>query len=360
MTDLIQINGRFLSQPVTGVQRYALELFKHMDLLLDEPAFRHLRLVCLVPSNQADLPPWKNIAIRKVGINRGNLWEQLDLPFHARGGMLFSPANIGPWLHSRQAVTLHDASVFAVPEAYTRSFREKYMFIFKRLARTARLLLTDSVFSQRELARYLSLPLSRFSVIPLGGDHLNGIPADETILDRHSLPRKTYIFTVASQSLHKNFGRVLEVAARLGEGVQFVVAGGSYDRVFQQSGAQPVPANVKMLGYINDNELKALYENALAFIFPSRYEGFGLPVLEAMNCGCPVLCSNAASLPEVGGRAALYFDPLDVDGISALIKVVQADPDLQVVLRERGIEQASNFRWEKTARLTLAALASCL
>jgi glycosyltransferase involved in cell wall biosynthesis len=165
---------------------------------------------------------------------------------------------------------------------------------------------------------------------------------------------------VASQSSHKNFSRLLEAARHLEDGLQLVAAGGSYGTVFQKSAALSISANVHMLGYINDHELKALYENALAFIFPSTYEGFGLPVLEAMNCGCPVLCSKAASLPEVAGPAALYFDPLDVNEIRDLIVKLQADPGMQSDLSRRGREQAAGFSWMKTASETLAALLTCL
>jgi glycosyltransferase involved in cell wall biosynthesis len=355
----IFINGRFLAQPVTGVQRYAHELFRHVDLILQETG-PDVRLICLAPPESKNLPDWKRIEVRRVGVNIGNLWEQIDLPIAARGNFLFSPTNIGPILYSNQAVTLHDASIFAVPQAYTRTFRAKYALTFRSLVRIAKLILTDSVFSQRELSHYLGVPASRFKVIPLGGDHLNAIPADSSTLQRHGLAKHSYIFSVASQSSHKNFSSLLEAARQLENGLQFAAAGGSYGTVFQKSVAQSVPTNVRMLGYINDHELKALYENALAFIFPSTYEGFGLPVLEAMNCGCPVLCSKAASLPEVAGPAALYFDPMDVNEISDLIVKLQSDPGLQGDLSRRGREQAAGFSWMKTARETLAALLTCL
>ncbi len=360
MTNLIFINGRFLGQPVTGVQRYALELFRQMDLILQEANFKHLRLVCLAPREVSVFPEWEKIEVRRVGFNQGNLWEQVDLPLIAGGKLLFSPANTGPLFYSNQVITFHDASVFAVPQAYTLPFRMKYQLIFQSLVRLAKATLTDSHFSQRELAHYLGVPANHFSVILLGGDHLKAAPADNSILQRHGLLPHQYILGVASQSIHKNFGRVLEAARQLEGDIQFAVAGGSYGRVFQKSGEQSIPANVHTLGYINDHELKALYENAFAFIFPSTYEGFGLPVLEAMSCGCPVLCSNAASLPEVAGEAALYFDPGDVDGMVALIKKLMADPELQTGLSRRGREQADAFPWENTARATLAVLATCL
>jgi glycosyltransferase involved in cell wall biosynthesis len=298
-----------------------------------------------------------------VGNNRGNLWEQIDLPYHTQGKMLFSPANTGPFYVSNQILTFHDASVFAMPEAYSLAFRAKYWFIFKNLVRTARLILTDSRFSQQELARYLKVPAERFLVITLGGDHLQATQPDSDILQKTGLSTGTYLLTVSSQSRHKNFGCVLEAARLVKSRVDFVTVGGSFQQVFHHKGkieAKTLPPNIHALGYVNDNQLKALYENALGYIFPSLYEGFGLPVLEAMSCACPVLCSNAASLPEVGGEAALYFDPLDANSLADVIERFLSDPTLRSNIQARGLKQAARFTWEKTAHQTLKALVSCL
>jgi glycosyltransferase involved in cell wall biosynthesis len=360
MPGTIYINGKFLSKPVTGVQRYALEVLRCMDALLQEDAYRSLRMVCLAPPGEYPLPGWANIELRPVGVNRDNIWEQIDLPFYARGRLLFSPCNTGPLFYSNQAITFHDAAIFGVPDAYSRAFRARYALTFHVLARISRLVLTDSLFSQAELSRHLGLPPGRFKVILLGGDHLKEVQADASILERERLSRGAYFLSVASQSAHKNFASVLRVADRFSSTARFAAAGGSFKRVFQQTEARPVPPNVHLLGYVNDRELKALYENALGFIFPSTYEGFGLPVLEAMNCGCPVLCSRAASLQEVGGEAALYFDPLDVDDLAAAVQNFLTNPHLADDLRSAGLKQASAFPWEKTARETLTALAACL
>jgi glycosyltransferase involved in cell wall biosynthesis len=350
------INGRFLSQPLTGVQRYARELLRAIDVLLsDAGPWQGLRIICLVPPCDIKMPIWRHIESRRVGINRGNFWEQIDLPLFLQGRFLFSPANIGPWFYSNQAVTFHDASTFAMPGAYSRPFRLKYGLIFNRLVHTARIILTDSRFSQLELSHYLETPAERFLIIGLGGDHFRDIAPDLTVLERHNLEKKKYLLTVASQSPHKNFGRILQVANSLTD-VEFVAAGGSFKKVFKQSSFDSIPSNVHILGYVNDYELKALYENALGFIFPSLYEGFGLPVLEAMNSGCPVLSSNAASLSEVGGEAALYFDPCDVNNITTAIRTFLSDSSLQDKLRVKGLTHAQNYTWEKTARATLAAL----
>lgn len=353
----IFINGRFLTQPVTGVQRHSLELLRQMDCLLVPPAGSVLpRLVCLAPHETFEHPGWKNIEIRQVGLNKGNVWEQVDLPIYAGGELLFSPANIGPFHYHNQVVTFHDASVFAVPEAYSRSFRTKYMFVFRQLAQRARRILTVSDFSRQELAHYLNVSPERFTVTLNGSNHLDYIERDTEILKRNHLEKNSYLFIVASQSRHKNLHNVFEALKLIKTDFKVVAAGGSFKRVFQESGNGLYPANVQFLGYINDRELKALYENALGFIFPSTYEGFGLPVLEAMRCGCPVLCSKAASMPEVAGEAALYFDPHQIDDIARAFDDFLSAPQLHEQLRATGREQAARFEWSKTARQTLEIL----
>jgi len=350
----LYVNGRFLTKTVTGVIRYSLELLRQVDALLETDTYAGIRVTCLAPPEQLIEPGWKNIVIRKVGGNRQNLWEQIDLPLFARGQVLFSPGNSGPVLHSRQVVTLHDASVFAFPGAYSLAFRIKYHMILRMLVRSARLILTVSQFSRQELAKYLGISNDRFNVIYNGSDHLACLAPDYQILERNHLKKRGYLLTVASNSSHKNFTSLVSAARKIhNQDIQFVVVGGTFRRIFQSGGMTDVPENVQLLGYVNDNELKALYENAAGFIFPSLYEGFGLPVLEAMQAGCPVLSADSASLPEVGGDAALYFDPLNPDEIASRIDSFLSDPGLRETMRSRGFEQSARFRWETTARNTL-------
>lgn len=355
MPNVVAINGRFLTQPVTGVQRYATALLGAIDNLLGDERFPSIQFECLIPPETSVIPEWRNIYARKAGRLHGNAWEQFELPFFAGGKMLFSPANIGPVLYGRQSLTFHDASVFAVPQAYSKAFQIKYRFVFKSLAPRATLIFTDSQFSQHELARYLKQPIEKFKVIPLGSDHILNIQSDSQILGHAGLSKGEYLLTVASNSIHKNFRLVIDMARKMKD-ITFVAVGGSFSSVFQESGYGSPPPNVHLLGYVNDGQLKALYENALGFILPSLYEGFGFPVLEAMRCGCPVLCSNAASLPEVGGDAALYFDPTNPGRLEEVLIRFLENPKIQERLRVLGYQQAARFTWEKTACNVLESL----
>jgi glycosyltransferase involved in cell wall biosynthesis len=356
----IFVNGRFLTQPSAGVQRYSLELLNHFDCLLADEAYAGIKMICLVPPGDSNTPGWKNIELRKVGINKANLWEQIDLAIYAGGQLLFSPANTGPFYYANQVITIHDASVFRGLGTYKPLFRAKHIALFWMLGRIAKLVLTDSHFSQQELAHFLLIPINRLRVILLGGDHLNEAVADISILQKNYLLKNSYFLSVATQARHKNLARISQAEAVAEADIELVMVGARYEKLFHQGENQSLSAWVHLLGHVSDNELKALYENALALIFPSLYEGFGLPVLEAMHSGCPVLCSNAASLPEVGGSAALYFDPLNAIEMNTVIKKFLADPALQTDLRRRGLLQAARFTWELTARATLNALAECL
>ena len=351
----IYINGRFLTQPVTGVQRYSLALMRYFDLLLEEKFYsEEIKLVCLAPNEDfVAKPAWKNIEVRRIGIGKKNIWEQIDLPLYLNGQLLFSPANTGPFHYANQIVTVHDASVFAVPFAYSSAFRFKHTFIIRELTKRASMVLTDSKFSQHELARYLGTEIERFSVIHLGADHLSEISPDEKILQRYHLKYRKYLLLVASQSPHKNFERVVKAIKLLGTNFTIVSVGGDYQKVFKKNTpGLLLPSNIMILDYVSDQELKTLYQNALGFIFPSIYEGFGLPPLEAMQCGCPVLCSNTASLPEVLGDAAIYFDPFDIGDIAKTINKFLSEPLLQDQLREKGYARSDQFKWSTTAQKT--------
>jgi glycosyltransferase involved in cell wall biosynthesis len=294
--------------------------------------------------------------MEEVGVNRGNLWEQIDLPLYLKGGFLFSPANTGPFLYQNQAVTFHDASIFAIPHAYSFLFRLKYKLIFRSLSRLAKVIFTDSKFSQTELSRYLKQPSEKFKVIHLAGDHIDRIQPDTHILSKHNLSKDRYVFMVGSQSPHKNLATVRNAVELIKSDIKVVFAGGQYQKVFTKEIVRGTTKNLIVLGYITDEELKALYLNALGYIFPSYYEGFGLPILEAMHCGCPVLCARAASLPEVAGEAALFFDPMKASDIAQTIDNIFLDQKLRNDLIQKGYRRAKEFDWQTTAHKTIDAL----
>jgi glycosyltransferase involved in cell wall biosynthesis len=348
----VYINGRFLTQGVSGVQRFAHEMVRALDEELAKAGSEANRwsFTVLAPRGTASPIRLSRINIRTVGRLQGHLWEQLELPFHARRGLLLNLCNTGPLLPLRQLVVLHDAAVFSAPQGYTWAFVAWYRVLFTVLARTAARVLTVSEFSRRELSEHLGLRPDRVGVLLEGKEQILRVPADPSILDRHRLRDRPFLLAVSSLNPNKNFSAVTRAIELLGErSFDFVVAGARNARVFS-SGAGSLPAFVKEVGYVTDAELRALYENAACFAFPSRYEGFGLPALEAMACGCPVIAARAASIPEVCDDAALYFDPDRPEEVAARIEQVMGSAELRDALRGRGLARADRFSWEASAR----------
>jgi glycosyltransferase involved in cell wall biosynthesis len=355
------LNGRFLSQRVTGVQRYAREVVCALDAYLQRnpQLTRDLQISLLAPPDSTLNLELAQIVVRRVGRLRGQLWEQLELPLHARGQALLSLANTAPAFVARQAVTIHDASVFAVPDAYSPAFRSWYRLMLPLLGRRARCVVTTSEFSRTELVRRLGVADGRIRVVPCGHEHILAIPPQGSILQRHGLGERPYVLAVSSLSRHKNLEAVY-AAIRLLQpiGCDYVLAGPVNPRVFG-SGLNAPPGIIR-LGYVSDGELRALYENAACFVYPSRYEGFGLPPLEAMACGCPVIVARAASLPEVCGDAALYVDPDNPGELAAAIRRVLCEEGVGSELRHRGRQRAKRWTWTRSAVEMLEAVRETL
>ena len=352
------INGRFTSQAVTGVQRYAEEMLRALDGEIGRPDAAWRKAVCtlLVPRDARQLPSFKRISVRQVGRLRGHAWEQLELPWHARGGPLLSLANSGPLLKRQQVATIHDASVFAFPDAYSPAFRRWYQLLLPALGRRVRRVVTDSEFSKAELVRYARIPAEKLEVILLSGEHICAAPADCGVLTRLGIRPRAYALAVASQAKHKNFKVIVDALQYLPDRTfDVVVAGGQNPRIFGREGGALGP-EIKQAGYVSDGELRALYENAGCFIYPSLYEGFGLPPVEAMTCGCPVVVSREASLPEVCGNAALYCDGRSGKSVAESVARVMQDGALQHRLRALGRSRASELTWFGAARSMLGIL----
>jgi glycosyltransferase involved in cell wall biosynthesis len=193
----------------------------------------------------------------------------------------------------------------------------------------------------------------RIAVIPGSGEHILDLPRDEGVIRRLGLRPRRYMLAVNSHSVHKNVAGFARAATLLDRAdYDVVLAGGVNTRVFRGGWNLP-ESRLRMTGYVSDSELRSLYESAACFVYPSFYEGFGLPPLEAMACGCPVVVSRAASLPEVCGDAAVYCDPRDPVDIARAIDQVLADAAVQEDLRRRSLARARSFSWRRAARTML-------
>lgn len=352
----IYINGRFLCQKVTGVQRYAYETLRFLDQLTLSLA--NYTFTILTPSTFSCNSSFqlKNINIQSIGKLSGHLWEQIELPYYSRDGVLVNFCNTGPLIKSNQLVTIHDASVFGMPNAYSFLFRTWYKMLLSGLGSMTKRVITVSFFSKNELIKYCRINENKISVTTEGYEHILKTPSNNSILIKHNLVNKKYLLATSSLNPNKNFNSVIQaIKICKTNGFEFVIAGGANSKVFSIDGTQEI-GNAKHVGYVSDEELRALYENAACFIYPSFYEGFGLPPLEAMACGCPVIVSNTSSLPEVCGDAVIYCDPYSVEDIAAKIDLVMTQDQLRMELKNRGLSRAANFTWEKCAREVLAQI----
>ena len=346
----VYINGKFAAQRTTGVQRVASQLAHALDPLVasDTPSW-----VVLCPPGSA-LLALRHMEQRVVG-RPGlplHVWEQFVLPWHARSGLLLNLAGTAPWFARRQAMLTHDAAVFDHPDAYTRPFVFWYRLLYRRMARRAEKLFTVSEFSRSRLAARLGIASESLALLPHGSEHLAHTVPDTGVLAQHGLGDTRFLLAVASDNPTKNLAALIAAFSTLSAEptLRLVIVGGKNERVFSTRSAVADPPGVLRTGPLADAALKALYQHAVALVFPSFYEGFGLPPLEAMSCGCPVAAANAASLPEVCGDAALYFDPHSTASIAQALRRLLAEPHLRADLRQRGFARADGFRWGVSAK----------
>lgn len=350
MSERWSINGRFLTQPVSGVQRYGREILRELDTLANEShRLTHgLEMELLVPPGGTDMPRLEAIPVRQIGRSRGHVWEQTALSRHASGGLL-SLCNTGPIAHPRQIVCIHDVNTRAVPGSYAPAFRALYRILHPLLGRRAARVATVSQYSAGELARYGIAPKGKLMVVPNGHEHAKRWPAAHSPATRPLADGRSVV-AIGSPAPHKNVALLLNIADALAKaGIRLVIAGVSDSRVFTDSLGAGEADNVVWLGRLSDGEIAALLRDALCLAFPSYAEGFGLPLLEAMTMGCPVVASDRSSLPEVGGDAALYAAPDDPHAWCDLIIHLARTPALRRDLVAKGYHRAYRYSWRAGA-----------
>jgi glycosyltransferase involved in cell wall biosynthesis len=347
----IFINGRYLTQRITGVQRYAAEVVSSLDRLLKAGTLGDGHCVTLLaPTGSYQLPALKSIRLVQSGVLSGHLWEQIELPRLARDGLLFNPCGPSPLFHSCQITMLPDASVFVAPQGYSFAYRVWTRLLYLSAGLRAKAILTISKYSKGKLLDHCwTLSRKKIYVVYPGSDHMLRCGIDNGILDNLlKNGRRDYVLCVGSQQANKNVKIVTSISGWLEErGISTIITGGSNKTVYR--GEEKDEGDVTKTGYVTDSQLRALYQNARCFIFPSFEEGFGIPPLEAMHCGCPVVASSSASMPEVCGDGALYFDPHDVQGLKDALDAVLSNTVVADRLRAQGVSQVERYTWDKTA-----------
>ena len=284
---------------------------------------------------------------------------------YSGAGVIHSTYAMPPHTPLARVVTVHDVSFLRHPEWFTRRHRALLNVGVRYSARLAQRVIVPSLHTRDEVRELLHVPYERIVVTPEAADEAFrplDEPAIARTLERLHIPRP-YVLAVGNLQPRKNLTRLLAAWRRLvrdgqSDGWKLVVVGGNHgmrDPVEASVESLGIAGSVHLTGYLPHADLPALYAGASAFVFPTLYEGFGLPLLEAMACGAPVACSRVASLPEVAGDAAAFFDPRDTGDIAATLGALLADEGLRAALRARGLRRAAQFSWRACARATVGA-----
>jgi alpha-1,3-rhamnosyl/mannosyltransferase len=351
----IGVDGRAFASPAGGVRRYVWELYAAMARSggVDVVAIG----AGAVPAGVTALPA------SSLPTNLG--WMGVSLPLAARRAsvdVFHAPDYKAPlWGVHPQVVTIHDVSYARVPEwnAYRDDPARRYFY--RRGALAADRVITDSDFSRAEITAAYAIPPDRIDVVPLAA----AAALTPGSCDAARLPagvQPPYALHVGDLQTRRNLATALEAmlgVRRAGQRVTLVCAGvdrGVAGSLRERAAAAGDSSAIVFTGPVDDDALLHLYRGAEMLLYPSRYEGFGLPVLEAMQCGVPVVASRAASIPEVLGDAGLLLDPLDAAAWQTAIARVLTEPGLAGGMRDAGVERAAAFSWKRTADETLGVL----
>lgn len=339
----IAINGKFLGAPLNGVHRTAAH---YTAEVLRRAGPRHPTHV-LAP-RAVTLPGFPGIVPEAhPGLfGGGQGWEMLTLPRLARGALLLNFCNLAPLLHGNAVVMIHDAQTFLHPQDYAGRQAAAYRALLPLIARRARRILTVSDFARRSLVAHGIGTPGKIDVVHNGTDHILAVPADRRILERTGVAPGRFALALGSAKGYKNMRRLFAAfAAPAFADLPLVVAGGPPRAAYEDAGWPP-PPQARFTGFVEDAELRALYEAAAVFLFPSLTEGFGLPAVEAMHCGCPVVAARAGAMPEVCGEAARLVDPEDTDGWRAAVAAL-AEGEGRAALVAKGRARAATLTWDR-------------
>ena len=339
----IYINGRFLTRPMTGVERYAYMICKALAEMRTD-----FTIIC-PKSPVLSCYDVRNLPIIHYGFGQSHLWEQCVLPFFFIGKkdyMFFSFTGLGSILIRNKIMAIHDLSFLKNPKWFSKGYYWYYRIMTPWAVKTSKHIITVSEFSKKEILRlYPFIKEENISIAYNAVDEkiFNSLP-------QSPVPAHPFALTVSSLDPRKNFANLIEAFKGIEDCSLYIV--GSHNPIFKQEGSMKAPTDtIRFLGRVSDEELVRLYNQATCFIFPSIYEGFGLPTIEAMKCGCPVLVSDIPVLREVCGEAAIYFDPYHIEEIRNTIKqFLKKNEALQSTIIEKGFENVKRFSWEKTAK----------
>ena len=302
MVKKVIINGKFLSQKITGVQRYARETLNRLDSLVE-----NLDIELAIAEDAKDIPNLKNIKKKILSGKASVFWEQIKLPIYIKkqNAIGVHLCHVAPIIKP-DIVCIHDANVLRNPQWFTKTLVIWYGLIHSACALRAKKILTVSHFSKKELQAIFKIKDSRIENIGSGWQHIERIPYAVDTLERYNLKSKSFYFSLGTQAPHKNMKWIYQ-CARSNPNETFVLSGSFYNKVFKKT-TESLPPNVRYLGYLSDSDVKTLMKECKAFLFPSLYEGFGLPPLEALSMGTTIFASDIPIMREIFEDSVNYID----------------------------------------------------
>lgn len=337
---MILVNARFLTQKITGVQRYAIEMSRELKKI--QPSIKFVS-----PKNIVHHEIAKELEVETYGCLNGHLWEQIELPIFAKSfkdSILINLANTAPIFYRNKLVVLHDLAFVRYPENFSFFFRNFYRGFVPLIICFSKFVVTSSQFSRNEINEIYGIPKKAITVIPCSAS---------SIFNHVSSKKEGYILAVSSISPLKNFPNLIKAFSKLNiPDLELHIVGGVNNNFSHTIEGKLIKenTNIKMLGHVSDEELSSLYTKAICFVYPSFYEGFGIPPLEAQASGCPCTVSNRASLPEVLLDSALYFNPYSVDDMVEKIKMLILDKPLREKYINLGLENIKRYSWKNSAK----------
>jgi glycosyltransferase involved in cell wall biosynthesis len=359
----IGINGSMLDEHPTGVGVYSYNLINHLCEL-----YRNGHTGALTVFSPSDSFLSNKVRViklsqymrasqyGKIAALTRFLWNTFLYPFQARKyDVRISPTTHGSFFLRNQIITIHDLLSLRYNNI-SRHQRFYFKYLLPFLVSRSRLVITVSESTRQDVIHYLKCNPEKVKVVYNGYDDTKYFrqPAQDHIFKKYGI--RNYFLAVGPTYPHKNFETLLNAYSSLPPDIKktypLLIAGGMknyLDHLKNFTDSNGLSPYVYFTGYVEADLMPSLYREAFALIFPSLYEGFGFPLLEAMACGCPVLCSSTSSMPEVCGEAALYFDPLKVSSLSEAMQSLIADAYVRASLMEKGLVQAKKFSWQKTA-----------
>ena len=360
----IAINGSMLDHQPSGLGVYTINLINQLHLLYRNNTER--KITVFTPSYNLLNPELDTVKLMdclqsskygKIAAGLRFFWNTFIYPVSARNcDLLISPTTHASLTSSNQILTIHDLLSLRFRKIRMHQ-RLYYKHLLPFMVRRARLIIAVSEATKKDIIDFLGCPENKIKVVYNGYDPLkfNQWPVQNvSIHDKYHVAN--YFLVVGPTYSHKNIELLIDAYADLDHSVRnshhVVIAGGMrpyLDRLKRLAAAKGVNRFFHFLGYVPDSHIAALYQEAFALVFPSLYEGFGFPVLEAMACGCPVICSNTSSMPEICSDAAYYVDPTKKESLTGAMAKLSFDPELRLQLKARGVQRAATFSWEQTA-----------